>query len=562
MYRESKTTHQLNVFTNTYSHFRGQSLKIYINDKEWHNQFRTNIKEKIDEEPFRPLYSDNVGAPNASIAILICMIILKEAHGLSDSQLFEYCRFHALFRSALGLFNDDDPVPAESTYYLFRKKMYEWEKAGNGNLLEQVFAQITKSQIKEFSINGNKIRMDSKLIGSNIAKLSRYEVVHETVRIACLSVNESFDSFLTVPELKVLAEVTSETCSSVIYRCTSSQIESKLLQLGIIILKVLNHFGNNLTEQMEVLRKVFYQQFEVVNHEVIILPQERLEPGRIDSPHDPESRFWKKGEDKLSGYISNITETCNPDNPVNLITNVAVEPASAPDNSFLIPAVEETQELFPEKIETLNTDGGYHSEPNHTFCSEKDLDFVISAIGSVPSRLEHSVDEDGNLTCIDTQTGELLETKKVVPKKENTPRKWKVYCPWLKKPRIITQHDVDIGQLRKQIAARSKEELNLRANIEATIFQFGYHYRANKTRYRGLIKHRMWAFVRCIWINFVRIMNYTTKIVPTCENVRQNWISEMEKNVLFLVKSCFFAIFSVFWIFWRFNHLENPNFAE
>jgi len=44
--------------------------------------------------------------------------------------------------------------------------------------------------------------------------------------------------------------------------------------------------------------------------------------------------------------------------------------------------------------------------------------------------------------------------------------------------------------------------------VEATIFQLGYHYSNDKSRYRGLIKHKMWANARCLWINFVRILNY------------------------------------------------------
>jgi len=74
-----------------------------------------------------------------------------------------------LTRSALGLVNADDPVPTESTYYLFRKKVNDYAKAGNGNLFKLCFADMTKSQCTEFNVSGKRIRMDSKLLGSNIA---------------------------------------------------------------------------------------------------------------------------------------------------------------------------------------------------------------------------------------------------------------------------------------------------------------------------------------------------------------------------------------------------------
>ena len=50
-----------------------------------------------------------------------------------------------------------------------------------------------------------------------------------------------------------------------------------------------------------------------------------------------------------------------------------------------------------------------------------------------------------------------------------------------------------------------------RNNVEASIFQLGYHYSNAKSRYRGLIKHQMWANMRCLWVNFVRVLNYINK---------------------------------------------------
>jgi len=123
------------------------------------------------------------GTPNAPIRILIAMMVLKEAEGLSDQMIFENCRFNILVRSALGLHNADDPLPTESTYYLFRKRIQEYAKEKNENLIETAFAQITKSQCAEFEVSGKRIRMDSKLLGSNIAWLNRYELIHETLRL-------------------------------------------------------------------------------------------------------------------------------------------------------------------------------------------------------------------------------------------------------------------------------------------------------------------------------------------------------------------------------------------
>ena len=67
---------------------------------------------------------------------------------------------------------------------------------------------------------------------------------------------------------------------------------------------------------------------------------------------------------------------------------------------------------------------------------------------------------------------------------------------------------LDSYLLRKQLSETPIETLQKRNNVEATIFQLGYHYPNAKTRYRGEIKHQMWANIRCLWVNFVRILKY------------------------------------------------------
>ena len=173
------------------------------------------------------MFNDSFGAPNASIRVIVGMMILKEAQGWSDSQLFENCQFNLLVRSALGLLNIDDSVPASSTYYMLRKRIVSYENEGNGNLIEKVFAQVTKSQSLEFQINGNKIRLDSKLLGSNtctvyevrgIAWYSRYELIHETLRLAYKQFKTLIDPFLTHSEIAFLTDISSEDGEKVSYR--------------------------------------------------------------------------------------------------------------------------------------------------------------------------------------------------------------------------------------------------------------------------------------------------------------------------------------------------------
>jgi len=91
--------------------------------------------------------------------------------------------------------------------------------------------------------------------------------------------------------------------------------------------------------------------------------------------------------------------------------------------------------------------------------------------------------------------------------------------------------------LRKQIAETPIEILQKRNNVEATIFQLGYHYSNAKSRYRGEIKHQMWANIRCLWVNFVRILKYIKKICQKTICFVKNKSKSLVFELYFEIKS-------------------------
>jgi len=543
MFRRSSKTSQPKLFSNLQSLLTGKSLKVYEDKNEWHNQFRVQVTYRIDEEPFRPLFCEDFGSPNASIRVLVGMMVLKEAEGWSDALLFEQCRFNLLVRSALGILNIDDSPPAESTYYLFRKRIVDWEKAGNENLIEKVFAQVTKSQVIEFNINGIKIRMDSKLLGSNIAWYSRYELIHETVSMAYGSLKAIIDRCLDQADIKLLEGIIGESGEKVSYRSNKSEIETKLAQLGKVIFKIICQMKDNSSDAISTLRRVFNEQYQVVDDTVNVRAKQEISAQSVQSPHDTDCHYRKKDDNQVKGYSINVTETCDEvihqevteenavaemkhtENvkPLNLVTHVSVEVASAADCDFLQPAIEATQQVVRQKIETVNADGAYHSVDNQDYCQENSIDLIIGAIQGQPSRYDITMDENGQVTVTDLTTNTNVEVREVETRKEGAEPKWAIKTG-NGKYRYFAKKEIDTCLLRKQIAKRPQSELNRRNNVEATIFQLGYHYPNDKSRYRGLIKHKMWANVRCLWINFVRISNFIAGGVSKCVQKAKNQV--------------------------------------
>jgi len=535
MFRKSNKSNQLSLFSSSNTLLNGKSLKIYEDNSKWHNQFRIQVTQRIDEELFRPLFHNGFGSPNASIRTLIGMMILKEAQGWSDSQLFEECRFNVLVRSALCLMNLDDPIPAESTYYLLRKRIVEWERKGNENLIERVFSQVTSSQTVEFSINGNKIRMDSKLLGSNIAWYSRYELIHETVCIAYRQLKPNIDKFLSESDINLLTDISLEAGEKVVYRSSKFDLESKLNVLGIVIHKIICQTEEITLESLQTLRRVFIEQYQIVDDTVSARSKHEISAESVQSPHDTDCHFRQKGDNQVKGFSCNITETCDTDAPLNLITNVLLSPASIADCDFFQTAVESSQEVVLLPIESVNADGAYHSVDNQDYCRnrEKPIDLVVGALSGRSPRYDLTMDENGKVSVTDLETNTEMLVREVKSRKEGTESRWAVRTEDGKN-RYFTRKEIDTCSIRRLIAERTPEELNRRNNVEATIFQVCYHYPNNKSRYRGLIKHKIWANVRCLWVNFVRILKFITEGGFKCDQKVRNCLVGVDFLLIFV----------------------------
>ena len=546
MFRKTDKESQVDLFSGTSSVLAKGSLKQYTDSKHWHNQFRDQIVSRIDETIFKVLFNKTTGAPNASVSLLVGMMVIKEAFGWSDSQLFEQCKFNLLVRSALGLYNLNDALPAESTYYLLRKRMYEHHSQTGEDLMELTFKQITRGQVQEFDINGHNIRMDSKLLSSNIAFYSRYEIILHTLLRFYKVLDERGKKRLTAKVRAQIKELTEEEPKKTVYRSNKSEIESRLEYIGTLMYKLVRGFKNNQTEQYQLLCRVFNEQYILTEDKQIELRQRaEINSDSTQSPHDPDSTFRKKGDQKVKGYSVNVTETIS-DDPLNLITDVIVGKSNIPDTEFVQPAIESTTQVTDQKVNTVYADGAYQSPNNDEYCN--DIDMVFTGIQGPPSRYDLEMTPTG-LIATDTQTGECIQAVLARKQKNSKEERWRIKTDSGYK--YFNQLAIRASEVRRTMKERPLEELHKRNNVEATIFQLSFFLRNNKSRYRGQFKHQTWAYARCLWINLVRINNFMKQTCQrTCksiENVAQSlsilklsspfWSHRLRYNLKFSIEA-------------------------
>lgn len=508
-FKKSKQKSQPDLFA-TASFSLPERERRYMEDElSWHNEFYRNVLLNIDEEILRPLFVDgNMGAPTKQLRILIAMRMLKEGRGCSDEQLYENVRFNLVWRQAVGLFNINDECPSIDSYYMLFRRIAEYEQNNpeHVNLYKKIYQDLTAKQIKKYKIAGRTIRMDSKLIGSNIAWFSRYEIIHETFRKQ-VSEQEAMrisDQLYRQKALDFLAEDASKT----VYRSDDETLGQRLLDLGIVISHILAMRGEG---EVSLLHRVFHEQYDVDKDGNITVRDKKLVSATsVQNPNDPDAAYRSKGGKKVKGYSTNITETCDEEDKPSLITDVQVKPANAADNGFLKDAVEDTRKVTDNSIDKVIVDGAYQSKENRNLASDEENGFELVANGlqGKPSRFDLELQDDGSLEVTDKQTAEVITATKV---KDG---QWKiaVESPKGKKSyRYFDNEAIERSQNRQRMETIPWEERKKRNNVEATIFQYCFLTRNNKTRYRGLFKQTLQALARCAWINMRRLFLFDVK---------------------------------------------------
>jgi hypothetical protein len=109
--------------------------------------------------------------------------------------------------------------------------------------------------------------------------------------------------------------------------------------------------------EYQVLERVFGEHFKLVKAQVQAKVQKELSACSLQSPDDWEATVRQKGNKLYQGYVANLTETCDPENPMQLITKVQVDPNHTDDSILLQAAMPNLMQRT--QLKTLYTDGGY-----------------------------------------------------------------------------------------------------------------------------------------------------------------------------------------------------------
>jgi hypothetical protein len=498
-------------------------------ENSWAGTFYPEFFCRIDEAAFAVLYSEKASRPNVPVNVLVGLEALKSGFGWSDEELYENYCYNLQVRYALGYDRLGEGDFEIRTLYYFRERLSKYNIEQGVNLLEQAFEQITDAQIVALKVRTGMQRMDSTQIASNIVSASRLQLLVEAVQRVERILSEADKVRLA----DLFAPYTHERAGHYTYRIKGQEaVQEHLQKIGQAIYTLLQELQGVYAAEApyQVLARLFAENFHLVESRARPKENREISSGCLQSVDDLEATYRTKGNAHYKGYVANLTETCHPQNELQLITKVQVAANNVDDDQLLAAALPDLQARTD--LDTLITDGGFGGQASDQALQDQEVTHIQTAIrGAQPDPDKFSLsdfdlqqDEKGHPSTLTCPLGQT------VPVTAGRTTGWKARfetaicatCPFQLEGRCRTQaqkrkpgylltfttKQIRAAQRRKVYLAHLGDSHNLRSAVEATVRSVKHPFPAGKLPVRGQFRVTCMMIASAAMTNVLRIQRF------------------------------------------------------
>jgi len=279
----------------------------------------------------------------------------------------------------------------------------------------------------------------------------------------------------------------------------------------------------------QMFERVFGEHFRVEEKVLKVKIDKELSASSLQSPDDLEATYRQKNNKSFRGYVANLTETCDPENPLQLVTKVQVASNHTEDAEMLVEALPNLKERTD--LATLYTDGGYGSSDVDQLLQENFVEQIQTAIrGRIPSSEKLNLSDFSiklaenkkptQITCPQGQTVAVHSSSQKKAFVAHFEDEVCLTCPLLPKCPVqrgkkdlrfhqhFNQNQVNMSQRRQRSQIHLEEGRNLRAAVEATVRQIKHPFPASKLPVRGKFRVSCMVIGSAMMTNVRRIHRY------------------------------------------------------
>ena len=351
----------------------GRIGKLLLRENDPYRLIGDQLFEKWKEEEFADLYSSE-GKPGYSPVILAFVSVFQFMERLADRQAAQALRMRLDWKYALHLPLEDAGFDF-SVLSEFRDRLIEGQ--AETRVFEKLVGEIRgMGLIKE----RGKQRSDSIAMLVKVRRLSRIEMVVETLRLAVVA----------------LVEANREWCEEMVppswedrygerfvrQRYSEQEWKEYEANIGNDGMWLLNRLtdGGAPTELQElpavqVLSTVWAQQFREAQGQMVYKDLKKYDGHtQIQNPHDPEARYSRKRKFEWLGDKVQVTETDDEGYP-HIITDIVATNSNQTDYEEL-PLIQDRLIARQCKPGEHYVDAGYLSGPNLAHSRDLEIDLI------------------------------------------------------------------------------------------------------------------------------------------------------------------------------------------
>ncbi len=500
--------------------------------ESWAGTFREEVFLRIDEDRFAVLYSEKASRPNIPVNVLLGLEILKGGRNWTDEEVHEHFSFDLQVRYAVGCDTFGEDEFELRTLYNFRQRLAAYTLRSGQNLMLGLFEQITDAQMEKIGLKTDKQRMDSTQLLSNIADLSRLELLIEVIQRLWRILSEADQAKYAA----VCQPYVQESAGQYTYRLKGREVVwAHIALVGQVLRQLLADLAEGYGNQplYGVAQRFFAENFVVEEGRTRAKDNHEITPGCLQSLDDLEATYRKKGNHSYKGYVANLAETCHPDNPVQLIDQVQVAPNQTSDIQLLKDGFESLQERTG--MDTLVSDGAYVSPEIDPLLRQRGVEQIPTALtGTLPdhkqgrltlSDFEIEQDHQGEVIRVTCPAGQQAQIQPAASGKSyrltfdaHICRDCPLFkigrCPVEPNPQqthfglYLPKDRAQSAQRRRHFERHKQEARNLRTAVEATVFQLKHKWAKGKLRVRGLMRVTTTVVCAALSVNVRRIDRY------------------------------------------------------
>jgi hypothetical protein len=493
-------------------------------ERMWAHPFRTAALPLINEKRFAKYFDPDNGRPNKSVRLVISVLLLKDIFDLTDTEALEQLEWNAAWHYALDI-EPEEAHTCQKTLHNYRKLLIEDDQGAA--LFESTTAQV----IEKAGLRTSRQRQDSTHIVSNIKLLTRLGLFVKTVTV--------FLEAFRKEHPRLCGQLPQELVQRYLDRegyfadARSSEAPRRLEQTALDIHQVVLQFGEHRAvlqmESFQLLHRLFTEQCvppKTPEPDKIELV-EKPSTGSLQSPSDPDVTYGHKGK----GYEVQLAETCDAENPFQVVTAVLVNGSNQSDQNQVEPVLQQTERTCGEAPDKMHGDAGFGSGDNIILAKEQYGTELLAPIGAKGS--EQGIVR-GDFVFNETGDQVLMCPTGQVPVAHRATRGRVILAVFAPEPcsqcpvrgicpteqrkdhRVLpfTRADVAVDRRRQeQQTPEFKEQHKIRSGIEATNSELKRDHGLAKLRVRRQPRVELSVRLKVLGLNIKRYVQHLVKVV-------------------------------------------------